>query len=118
MRQGRSQARIQDNNVFKHDGFSLISRDASVRLGSGFVWYKHRVLCYSGLQRGHQENPCAKDPDGSRCRACMYHDGFHDLGTFDEAPGTFQSPGVRADAQCCKITWLEELDSERNTIQA
>ena len=32
-------------------------------------------------------------------RAC-YHDGFHDLGTFDEAPGTVQSPGVRADAQC------------------
>ena len=34
--------------------------------------------------------------------AC-YHDGFHDLGTFDDAPGTLQSPGVRADAQCCKI---------------
>ncbi len=50
-------------------------------------------------------------------RAC-YHDGFHDLGTFDEAPGTVQSPGVCADAQCCKITWLEELASERNTIQA
>ena len=46
------------------------------------------------------------------------HDGFHDLGTFDEAPGTGQSPGVRADAQCCKISWLEELASERNTIQA
>ena len=43
---------------------------------------------------------------------------FHDLGTFDEAPGTLQSPGVRADAQCCKITWLEELASESNTIQA
>ena len=50
-------------------------------------------------------------------RAC-YHDGFHDLGTFDEAPGTVQSPGVCADAQCCKITWLEELASESNTIQA
>ena len=50
-------------------------------------------------------------------RACS-HDGFHDLGTFDEAPGTLQSPGVCADAQCCKITWLEELASERNTIQA
>ena len=52
-----------------------------------------------------------------RTRACKC-DGFHDLGTFDEAPGTLQSPGVRADAQCCKITWLEELASERNTIQA
>ena len=52
--------------------------------------------------------------------AC-YHDGFHDLGTFDDAPRTVQSPGVRADAQCCKIRipkWLEELASERNTIQA
>ena len=52
--------------------------------------------------------------------AC-YHYGFHDLGTFDEAPGTVQSPGVRADAQCCKINvlkWLEELVSQSNTIQA
>ena len=32
-------------------------------------------------------------------RACN-HDGFHDLGTFDEDPGTVQGPGVRADAQC------------------
>ena len=46
--------------------------------------------------------------DQGVARAC-YHDGFHDLGTFDEAPGTVQSPGVCADAQCCKITWLEEL---------
>ena len=53
-------------------------------------------------------------------RAC-HHDGFHDLGTFDEAPGTVQSPGVRADAPCCKIDilkWLEELVSQSNTIQA
>ena len=49
--------------------------------------------------------------------AC-HHDGFLHLGTFDEAPGMLQSPGVRADAQCCKITWLEELASERNIIQA
>ena len=55
--------------------------------------------------------------DQGSVRAC-HHDGFHDLGTFDEAPGTLQSLGVRADAQCCKITWLEELASERNTIQA
>ena len=47
-----------------------------------------------------------------------YNDGFHNLGPFDEAPGTVQSLGVCADAQCCKITWLEELASERNTIQA
>ena len=47
-----------------------------------------------------------------------YSDGFHHLGTFDEALGTVQSPGACADAQCCKITWLEELASESNTIQA
>ena len=50
-----------------------------------------------------------------------HHDGFHDLGTFEEAPGTGQGPGVCADAQCCKIKiqkWLEELASERNIIQA
>ena len=50
-----------------------------------------------------------------------YHDGIYNLGTFDEAPGTVQSPGVRADAQCCKIDilkWLEELVSQSNTIQA
>ena len=40
------------------------------------------------------------------------------MGPFDEAPGTVQSPGVCADAQCCKITWLEELASESNAIQA
>ena len=41
-----------------------------------------------------------------------------DPGTFDDDFGTLQSPGVRADAQCFKIIWLEELASERNTIQA
>ena len=46
------------------------------------------------------------------------YDRFYDLRTFDEHFGTLQSPGVRADAQCFKITWLEELASERNTIQA
>ena len=45
-------------------------------------------------------------------------DGFYDFGTFDEASGTLQSSWVRADAQRFKITWLEELASERNTIQA
>ena len=45
-------------------------------------------------------------------------DRFYDPGTFDEDFGTLQSPRVRADAQCFKLTWLEELASERNTIQA
>ena len=46
------------------------------------------------------------------------YDRFHDPGTFDEHFGTLQSQGARADAQCFKITWLEELASESNTIQA
>ena len=45
-------------------------------------------------------------------------DGFHDPGTFDEDLGMLQSSWVRADAQCFKLTWLEELASESNTIQA
>ena len=45
-------------------------------------------------------------------------DRFYDPGTFDEHFGTIQSPGVRDDAQCFKLTWLEELASESNTIQA
>ena len=45
-------------------------------------------------------------------------DRFYDPGTFDKDFGTLQSPGVRAGAQCFKFTWLEELASERNTIQA
>ena len=52
--------------------------------------------------------------------ACC-HDGLQHLETFDEAPGTVQGPGVRADAQCCKIDilkLLEELVSQSNTMQA
>ena len=46
-------------------------------------------------------------------RAC-YHDGFHDLGTFDEAPGPVQSSGVCADAQCFKIGFLS---GSKNLLQ-
>ena len=45
-------------------------------------------------------------------------DRFYDPGTFDEDFGTLQSSWVRADAQCFKLTWLEELASESNTFQA
>ena len=41
-------------------------------------------------------------------RAC-HHDGFHHLGPFGEATGTVQSPGVCADAQCCKISGSKNL---------
>ena len=92
-----------------------------------FVWA--RAVCGTRISC-----PASVDPSGTTgkihmreievrqgvARAC-YHDGFHDLGTFDEAPGSVQSSGVCADAQCFKIRipkWLEELASERNTIQA
>ena len=42
---------------------------------------------------------------------------FHGLETFHEAKWTLHGPGVRADAQW-NLTWLEELASESNTIQA
>ena len=45
-------------------------------------------------------------------------DRFHDQRPLDKAPWPSQSPGVCVDAQCYKITWLEELASESNTIQA
>ena len=35
--------------------------------------------------------------DQGVARAC-HHDGFRHLEPFDEAPGTVQSPGIRADA--------------------
>ena len=46
------------------------------------------------------------------------NDRFHAWRPLDKAAWTIQSPGVRAAAQCYKITWLEELASESNTIQA
>ena len=37
-----------------------------------------------------------------RVRACKC-DGFHDLVTFDEAPGTLQSQGSALTRKCCKM---------------
>ena len=92
-----------------------------------FVWA--RAVCGTRIAC-----PASVDPSGTTGKIHMrkirlgqgvarawYHDGFHDLGTFDEAPGTVQSQGVCANAQCRKIRilkWLEELASERNIIQA
>ena len=61
LRQGRLQAQTHENYVCATAGVSLISLDACVRLGSGFLWYKNKVLCFGGLQRGHQENTCDRD---------------------------------------------------------
>ena len=42
-------------------GFSLISLDQCVRLGSRLVWYKILSVCLVGLQRDHPENTYEKD---------------------------------------------------------
>ena len=54
----------------------------------------------------------------SRSREYDENARFHDQRPLDKVELMFQRPGVCADAQCCKITWLEELASESNTIQA
>ena len=50
LRQGRLQARTQENYMYHSDGFSLISRDRCIRLGSRFVWYENMLFCCGGLQ--------------------------------------------------------------------
>ena len=48
----------------------------------------------------------------------MRFDRFHAQMMLDKPKWTFHGPGVCADAQCYQITWLEELASDSNTIQA
>ena len=50
--------------------FSLISRDASIRLGSLLLWHQIWVSCCCGLQRDHPEHPYEKDQLGRRSREC------------------------------------------------
>ena len=98
--------------------FSLISQAVSIRLARALYGTRIRccasVDCSGAIRKIHMRKIRLQQGVAHAC----HHDRFQHLGTFDEAPGTAQSPGVRADAQCCKITWLEELASERNTIQA
>ena len=88
-----------------------------------FVWARAlcgtRIRCYAVVGSGTTQKIHMPeiDVDQGRGRAWAC-DGFYDLWTFDEDFGTLQSPGVRADAQCFNFTWLEELASESNTIQA
>ena len=89
-----------------------------------FVWA--RVFCGTRI-RCRAAVDCSGDAQKIQMRKIRWSqgrehawkcDGFHDPGTFDKHFETLQNPGVRADAQCFKITWLEELASESNTIQA
>ena len=67
------------------------------------------LFCCSGLQRDYPEILVAEiEVDQGRERASKC-DRFYDPGMFDEDFGTLQSPGVRSDAKCFKLTWLEEL---------
>ena len=59
--QGKMAAQTQRNYMYDWDGFSSISLDACVRLGSRLLWYKILSVCFIGLQRGHPENPYEKD---------------------------------------------------------
>ena len=57
----RLQAISRWNYIYVCDGYSSISQDWSIRLGSRFVWYQILSVCFHGLQREHPENPCEKD---------------------------------------------------------
>ena len=89
-----------------------------------FVWARvlcgARICCSAAVGcNGTAQKIHVPEIEGGQGRehACKC-DRCYDPVTFDKDFGTIQSPGVRADAQCFKITWLEELASERNTIQA
>ena len=60
------------------------------------IWCCASVDCSGAIRKIHARKIRRGQGDEHAC----YHDGFHDLGPFDEAPGTAQSPGVRADAKC------------------
>ena len=99
--------------------FSLLSLDASVRLGSGVYVVREYVVLLRWVATGSsRKSICERLIE---VKIASIHGNvmdFCDPGTFDEDFGTLQSPGIRADAQCFKITRLEELASERKTIQA
>ena len=67
-RQERLQDQTQEHSMWMLVVYSLISLDECVRLGSGFLWSLNMLLCFSGLQRGHEESPCEKDWGRSRSR--------------------------------------------------
>ena len=82
------------------------------------VWTNKWAWCFVGLQRGVQENPYEKDwgLQGPGCDGDDVRCPFPML--FAAAKRSFQGPWVCAAAQLKDSTWLEELVSESNTIQA
>ena len=57
----RQQAQTQENYMYVSVGFSLISLDQCVRLGSRLLWSKSTSVCFSGFQWCHSENACGED---------------------------------------------------------
>ena len=81
-------------------GFSSISLDCLIHLGSCLAWHEILSVCFSGLQRDHPENPYEKYLGGTRLCTWYKRDRFHDRRPLDKAQWPVQDPGVRADAQC------------------
>ena len=71
--------------MYVWDGYSSISQDICVRLGSRLVWYNKTSVCFSGLQRGQKIHTRKIRRDQGIARASE-DDGFHDQRPLDKAP--------------------------------
>ena len=99
------------------DGYLSISLDQCIRLGSRLLWYKKTSVCFSGLQRGHQENPYEKDWDRSRSVHLMEIWQISCLEDVRQAQMDLSGPRGPRWRAMWYYTWLEELVSKSNTIQ-
>ena len=70
--QGRVQANTKWNYMGDCDGYSSISQDCWIRLGSRLAWYEILSVCFRGLQRGHLENPYERDLVWTRSVSMMH----------------------------------------------
>ena len=59
-RPGRLELQTNENYIWKWVGFSLITLDSSIRLGSRCVWNEIWSVSMSGNWSGARENPYAK----------------------------------------------------------
>ena len=81
----------------------------------GIRYYQSASMdCSGDIQKIHMR----KIRQGQGQSTWWKFDRFHAQRTLDKPKWTSPGPGVRADAQCHHTTWLEELASESNTIQA
>ena len=115
--QGRLQAISRRNYVYICDGFSSISQDWSIRLGPRLVWHKILSVCFSGLQRGHPENPYEKDLGETRFVHLMQMWQISWSEAVWQGPMAGSGPRGPRWRAMWYCTWLEELVSKSNTIQ-